>query len=436
MTTGERRFALTAFCFALAERLALIATYPTLYSMDAYQRWGGRDHLLVQDWLPATQSIVWAVGLLGGDTTAVRVATAVVAAAAMAAGGLCARRMGGPVAGWFFLPVMGFGPSLTWTTVPYQEGTFLLFLFGGMALALQAHARGEPSTARQWLIADLIFGGLALVRYEGWPVTILYMLWRRDRRALFAAWGMVAWLCVKASGTPSHSASPVHYADWEGLWSRTEWSSFSASLQKLASLTVKTGSGWLYGALIPALLVLARRRPAGAIFFVLVLGGQLLITIGWMLGLETAIIRMHLLPGTLAGLLAATALGLTWSQLPGWSRWISIAAGIALVAGFSRQGWQNARVSIRSVKYEQRLVEKIHACTDCRFVVEPRTKIGTRDRHDGCEILQGISTLLHGREFWCERWAPVSDGFHPTHTARWKKGGYVIRVASSGIDHP
>ena len=34
--------------------------------MDAYQRWGGRAHLLVQDWLPATQTMVWGMASLGG----------------------------------------------------------------------------------------------------------------------------------------------------------------------------------------------------------------------------------------------------------------------------------------------------------------------------------------------------------------------------------
>ena len=57
------RFTLAVFVVHLAVRLALIATYPDNYSMDAYQRWGGRHHLLVQDWLPATQSILWLTAL-------------------------------------------------------------------------------------------------------------------------------------------------------------------------------------------------------------------------------------------------------------------------------------------------------------------------------------------------------------------------------------
>ena len=49
------RFSLIVFTIELLVRVALILTYPDNYSMDAYQRWGGREHLLIQDWLPATQ---------------------------------------------------------------------------------------------------------------------------------------------------------------------------------------------------------------------------------------------------------------------------------------------------------------------------------------------------------------------------------------------
>ena len=147
-----------------------------------------------------------------------------------------------------------------------------------------------------------------------------------------------------------------------------------------------------------------------------------------MTGLETAIIRMHLLPGTLAGLLAAAALGLHWPKVKTWKRPVYLLAAIVMTVGFSRQGFQNARVSIKSVKHEVRLLEKIERCGDCRFIVRPRTKIGTRDRHDGCEILQGISAMRHGEEFWCRRWGDRPSNFVPTHTARWKRGGYVIRA--------
>ena len=428
MNKTEWRYAVVAFGVALAARLGLIATHPTMYSMDAYQRWGGRAHILVQDWLPATQSIIWMTDTLGGGQLAVRVAVSCIAAIALAAGGICARRLGGPVAGWAFLPVVVFGPSLTWTSVPYQEGTFLLFLFGGMALALGARAAGQDATQRDWLWADLVLGGIALVRYEGWPVALLYILWRKDKRAVIAAWGMLVWLLIKGLGIDNHAASPVHYADWEGLDTRFDGTALATSIAKLGRLSLKTGGIWLYGLLCPAVVILLRRRVTGTIFFLLIFGGQLVITLAWMTGLETAIIRMHLLPGTLAGLLGAAAVGLMWPTLKPWVRPVLTLAAIVLAISFGRQGFDNAKISIKSVKHETRLLEKIDRCDDCRFVIRPRTKIGTRDRHDGCEILQGISELRHGDGFWCDRWGDRPSTFTPTHTARWKRGGYVIRA--------
>ena len=48
-------------------RAAIIGAVPTNYSFDGFQRWAGRDHLLVQDWLPLTQSILVLNEALGGD---------------------------------------------------------------------------------------------------------------------------------------------------------------------------------------------------------------------------------------------------------------------------------------------------------------------------------------------------------------------------------
>ena len=167
------------FLLALAVRLLVIGLAPWNFSFDGYQRWAGREHLLIQDWLPATQSILWLVSSAGGGVLATRIALSVVAAAAVAAGVSLARSIGGPAAGWFFVPMGLFSPFLTWSTVPYQEGTFLLFIFGAMAAALRG---------RLWL-ADLLAGAVALVRYEGWPFVAVYILWRRDPRALRALWG-------------------------------------------------------------------------------------------------------------------------------------------------------------------------------------------------------------------------------------------------------
>ena len=104
------RFFFIAFCLQLAVRLALIDAHPNNYSMDAYQRWGGRDHLLIQGWLPATQFFVWLTATLGGGILAMRVVLAIIGALAAAAGGWTARLMAGSAAGWLFMPIGLFGP--------------------------------------------------------------------------------------------------------------------------------------------------------------------------------------------------------------------------------------------------------------------------------------------------------------------------------------
>ena len=227
------RFFLVAFCMQLAVRWVLIDTYPNNYSMDAYQRWGGREHLLIQGWLPVTQFFVWLTATLGGGILAMRVVMAIVGALAVAAGGWTARLMAGPAAGWLFMPIGLFGPFLTWSVVPYQEGTFLLVLFGGLGLALRAQAQPESTRRQAWLIADVAAGLLPLVRYEGWPVTLLYILWRRQPQAWVASWGAWLWIIIKLMGVQSNASSPIDYADWEGLDTRFDPAVLQASLSKM-----------------------------------------------------------------------------------------------------------------------------------------------------------------------------------------------------------
>ena len=70
---------LVAF-IALCVRLGIVAWMPDAYQFDAYQRWAGREHLYVQVWLPATQSLVWFVGKLGGTPVVLRVVFSVLGA--------------------------------------------------------------------------------------------------------------------------------------------------------------------------------------------------------------------------------------------------------------------------------------------------------------------------------------------------------------------
>ena len=406
--------ALAGLVLALVMRLVLIALAPWNFSFDGYQRWAGREHLLIQDWLPATQSVLWVVAGLGGGILAARIALSVVAALACAAGVLLVRAMGGQSAAWCFVPFAVFAPFLAWSTVPYQEGTFLLLLLGGLAAALHERLR----------LADLLVGALALVRYEGWPFVLVYVLWRRDPRALRALWGIGLWLLLKQTlELTGHASSPTDFADWEGITERFSTADLSTSLVKLG------GQAWLTGAWAVVLLGLAgaavavRDRLRGAWLLVVLIGGQAAAVAGWLVGLETAIVRMQVVLCMLCALFVATLAGRLWDS--GRLRPLLVVLALAATIGWSVTGIWLAQRSIRSVRWEVELAEEWAAHPERQWVVHPRSGLGTRSRHDGCEILQGLTERIHGRDYWCAPWLedePIPAGLWQ---ARWrKKKGY------------
>ena len=146
-----------------------------------------------------------------------------------------------------------------------------------------------------------------------------------------------------------------------------------------------------------------------------------------MIGLETATYRMQAIPGVMLGLLAASGLGMRLARAPKWMGIVALGIISLLAIRFIPQAHDNARRSTRSVKWEKRLVEKMDACENCSWTIKPRRRLGTRDRHDGCEIVQGLSDYRHGVDFWCTTW-PGTAPFVPTHTARWRKKGYIVEA--------
>ncbi|MFT5683074.1 MAG: hypothetical protein ACI8RZ_004001 [Myxococcota bacterium] len=399
------------FLLALLVRLVLIVLAPWNFSFDGYQRWAGREHLLIQDWLPATQSVLWGVSSLGGGILATRIALAVVAAGAVAAGVSVARSMGGTAAGWFFVPLGLFTPFLVWSTVPYQEGTFLLLIFGAMAAALRD----------RFLLADLLVGAVALVRYEGWPFVVVYILWRRDPTALRALWGGGLWLTLKHGlDLTGYASSPTDFADWNGITERFSPATMSASLTKLAGQAWLTG-GWLVVLLggIGAVDAIRKRRR-GAWVLVLLIAGQVAAVAGWLVGLETAIVRMQVVVGMLCGVFVATGAGRLWAEGRGRTPLVLLAVGASVAWSVTAVSLANR--SIRSVRWEVELAETWAEHPERQWLVTPRSGLGTRSRHDGCEILQGLTERVHGRDFWCLPW--TDDAPEGLWQAKWRKGGY------------
>ena len=62
------------------------------------------------------------------------------------------------------------------------------------------------------------------------------------------------------------------------------------------------------------------------------------------------------------------------------------------------------RVEGYRVRAETEALRLMGDCPGCIWWVVPRPKAGTRARHDGCEVIQGISDMVEGEDFYCASW--------------------------------
>ncbi len=415
--------AIVAFLMAFVARAAMVVAIPFNFSFDGFQRWAGRDHLLVQAWLPLTQSVITGVSALGGDVQETRLALAFVAACATGAGALLAGTLGGRVAAWAWLVPASYGPFLVWGTAMYQEGTFLLVLFSALALALTGRER----------LADVVIGLLALVRYEGWPVVLLYVAWRRDPRSLAALWGMGLWMGLKAAlDLRGYAASPVDFDDWEGLRARTTLWSWLEDAVRL--FKVGWGSGAIAYSVAAGIGLWAAWRRRGVVLVALIGLGQIAAVSGWLAGLEVATHRMLVVPAEIAGVLGAVAAGVLWPRFP---LLVRVGLGIygAIMLGVAHwDGWQTLKSEAWRTVPERALHAKIKARPDCEWRVTPRMELGTRSRHDGCEVLQGQGLPRHGDGFWCTAWShPPRPKKACVAEAVWDGEQYVVQLRENGV---
>ncbi len=388
--------AAVAFGVTLALRLGLLAAFPGNYSFDGFQRWAGRDHVLVQAWLPVTQLVIAGVAALGGGVLSARVAMAVLAAGAVAAGVVVAGLFGGRLAAWTFFVPACYGPFLVWGAALYQEGTFLLVLFGGLALALSGRLA----------LADVVIGLLGLVRYEGWPCIALYVAWRRDPRALVGLWGVLVWLGLRYGlDLEGHRASPADFDDWEGMGARTTLDSWSKDAVRLFWAAFQSGGVTCFVAACVGIATAWRRR---GVLLVAAMGlAQVAAVSGWMAGLEAATYRMLVVPVAIAGLLGSVGAAVVWARLPERLRPALVLIGSVLVGVGLVDAWRANEAEVERIAPELELLAVMEAAPDCAWIVTPRAQLGTRSRHDGCEILQGIGDARHGDGFWCAPWGPA-----------------------------
>ena len=398
------------FAVALAWRVGLVLAYPGNYAFDGLQRWSGREHVLVQSWLPALQALLVACDRLGLSLWQSRVVLSAVGALSLALASAVAARLGGPRAAWAFVPFALYGPHVAWTVVPYQEGVFLCLLGGAMLLA--SHQR--------WLLADLLIGLTGLVRYEGWPFVVVWCLWRRDPRALLALWGMVAWLGAKYSfHLVGYRASPIDIRDWEGMFTRFSPSIFLRDTGYNVERLWDSGAVfWILGTVVGASLVAPRWRRLLGVWLAI----QVAITCAWMIALERSMSRMLVVPIWLFAPIGAVGFARLWAVTGGaaveggWARerverlaaragrkgMLGLAA--LLVAMMVYDGWWRVQREVGGMHRERAAVALMRRCPECTWWIEPRKQFGPRLRHDGCEVIQGISEFRHGTHFYCAEW--------------------------------
>ncbi len=396
---------LACFLVALALRLLLVALVPGNWHYDGYQRWAGRDHLVVQVWLPATQLLVWGVAKLGGGLVALRVLLSVVGAVGVALGSALAQGLAGPRAGWAFLPMALFGPFLCWSVVPYQESTFLLLVFGALLLR------------ERWpALADLTMGALALVRYEGWPLILVWMAMRRTPATLLSLWGVALWLRLKTTGLAEpFAASPDSFADWQDLTERWTLKRQTRLFRQLWYQGSAAGTPWL----VMGLLLAPLRRPWSfeLRFLLWALAGQVAALLGWAAALGVTSSRMMVLPSLFLGVMTAAALARRWPTLGPRGRIVLVLFTVGLSGWTLRDGISDGYKYMRWVHWELPLVASIEACPGDRWAISPRTQKGIRKRHDGCEVVQGLTTLRAGEDFDCLTWG--WGGPPPSLVATW-----------------
>lgn len=420
-----------AFFASLSWRGCILVLWPTAYAFDGYQRWAGRDHILVQDWLPATQSVIWLVASLGGGIREGRIAMSLVGAVAAALGTLLVQQLAAPageraarVAGWAFVVGALFGPWGSWGTVFYQESTFIGVLFGALYLA----------SSGRLVAADLVIGLLGLVRYEGWPCVLLYMGWRREWRSTVATWGIAVWIGIRLAGIEGYHASPVNFADWEGLSDRFSWKTYRHDLEML--IYRLANSGGMTWVILGTIGLLAFRRSSMVVLLGLLFASQAAATFAWLAGLEVSTSRMLVIPTALAATLGA--LGVAWAEAKVRWKWIAPVSLMVVLAISLVDSGRRANVEGMRVRQERAAVATMEECPGCTWWVVPRKRLGTRERHDGCEVIQGITDMQHGREFFCAPWVGDDDtsSLYATcsGTVRWDGGKreYVVERHLAG----
>ncbi len=148
-----------------AYRVFLIQEFTGLYSWDAFTRLWEAESLVVRHWLPVPQIPVLLAGALDLDTFTIRVTYAAIAVLGSATLGWFVFKQTNRACGMATFVLVSMLPVFTvFSLSPYQEGCFVLFLFGFLCTR-----ELDPETYpwRRWLEPSLLVCA-CLCRYEAW----------------------------------------------------------------------------------------------------------------------------------------------------------------------------------------------------------------------------------------------------------------------------
>jgi hypothetical protein len=146
----------------------LVHLHPALYWADGYGRTVGRDHILLDRWLPLLQVVVYGTGKLTRNVETLRLVLAFIGAftvaSAVALGASLARYSVGVVFALLLATNLLF---VALSIVPYQEVLFAGLLFAALSL------HTSPAGTRSPWLAAAAFNLACLTRYEGWVLVLV-----------------------------------------------------------------------------------------------------------------------------------------------------------------------------------------------------------------------------------------------------------------------
>ena len=384
-------------------RWFFIHHWPNAFQFDAYQRWAGRDHLFIQVWLPGAQIWVWLVGKFGGTMLQTRYVFAILSSISLALGSRLAQYVSSERAGLLYFPAILFGPYIVWGTVPYQESTLLIFLFSSMLL-FQSYPR----------ISDFLMGAASLVRYEAWPLLWVHLYLRRKREALICLWGILALMLLGILGwNEPFMPSPDSFDDWNGL-NDVSVKKTRRLFKNFVIVLYNAGGFYFIGLGLLVFYKHKLKKEEWMLFFIFV--GQLSAVIGWILSLGITFSRMLILLCIPIFVLAAAVLDRNWSKIGDGK--IIIVSGFVILSYWSLfDAYRDNVLYKESIKWEVNLLKNMRKCAFDTWEITPRPHPGPRNRHDGCEVIQGLSSMRAGQDFDCTTWS----WDHPTATmsATW-----------------